>query len=102
MFYHTVLMQLTDADTTFLAQVARFEARVLGELDYVRAYHFGRNLASRARNYQWAVVAVFDSSTDHDRYQVSPVHQEMKAFMEPHIADLVVCDFDSAGQRVDG
>ena len=102
MFYHTVLMQLTDADANFLAQVARFETRILGELDYVRAYHFGSNLASRAKNYRWAVVAVFDSSGDHDRYQVSTVHQEMKAFMAPHIADLVVCDFDSAGQRVDG
>ena len=102
MFYHTVLMQLTDADTNFLAQVAEFEARILGELDYVRAYHFGSNLASRAKNYQWAVIAVFDSSADHDRYQVSTIHQQMKSFMMPHIADLVVCDFDSTRQRVDG
>ena len=101
MFYHTVVMQLTDANPNFLAQVTEFEARILAELDYVRAYHFGSNLASRAKHYQWAVIAVFDSAADHDRYQVSTVHQEMKAFMMPHIADWVVCDFDSARPRVD-
>ena len=101
MFYHTVLMQFTDANANFLAQVAEFEARILSELDYVRAYHFGSNLASRAKHYQWAVIAVFDSAADHDRYQVSAVHQQMRAFMMPNIADLVVCDFDSALHQVD-
>lgn len=101
MFHHIVMMQLTDANTSFFAQVAEFEARVLAELDYVRVYHFGSNLASRAKHYQWVVIAVFDSAADHERYQVSTVHQQMRAFMMPHIADLVVCDFDSARQRVD-
>jgi hypothetical protein len=45
------------------------------------------------------VIGVFDSSADHDRYQVSALHQEMKAFMSPHIVDIAVCDFDSAGGR---
>lgn len=93
MFYHVVMMQLQDADDVFLERVREYGARIRAELPYVRAYHFGKNVASRARQFEWAIVSVFDSSADHDRYQISPVHQEMKAFFAPHIADIVVCDF---------
>ena len=58
---------------------------------------FGRNVAARAKGFAWTVIGTFDSSADHDRYQVSALHQEMKAFMSPHIVDIAVCDFDSAG-----
>ncbi len=98
MFHHVVLMELKDADARFLARVRDYETRIRRELPYVRSYHFGRNAAARAKAFAWVVVATFDSAADHDRYQVSPAHQEMKAFMTPHIADIVVCDFDgSAG-----
>lgn len=93
MFYHVVMMQLQNADEAFLARVRAYAQRVRDELAYVRDYHFGKNVASRARGFEWVVVSVFDTSADHDRYQVSPVHQEMKAFMTPYIADIVVCDF---------
>lgn len=102
MFHHTVLMQLTGTDAEFLTKVAEYESRILAELDYVRAYHFGSNLASRARHFQWVVIAMFDNAADHDRYQVSAVHQQMKAFMAPHIEDIVVCDFDSDHPRGQG
>jgi hypothetical protein len=93
MFYHVVLMRLTDADDAFLARVRGFAERIRRELPYVRDYQFGRNAADRARGLDWTVIATFGNSAEHDRYQVSPVHQEMKAFMTPHIADIVVCDF---------
>ena len=97
MFYHVVMMRLTEADDAFLARVRHYEERIRHELPYVRDYRFGRNVAVRAKDYAWAVIGVFDNSADHDRYQVSPVHQEMKAFMAPHIADIVVCDLDATG-----
>ena len=92
MFFHVVMMQLADADDAFLARVHYYVERICSELPYVRDYRFGRNVA-------WTVIGVFDSSADHDRYQVSALHQEMKAIMSPHIADIVVCDFDSVGGR---
>jgi hypothetical protein len=98
MFHHTVLMQLSDADEAFFSRVAEFCQRIVDELPFVRAYHFGRNVASRGRHFEWAVISVFDSSEDHDRYQVSPAHQAMKAFMDRHIADLIVCDFDTEAE----
>lgn len=103
MFYHAVLMNLSDANADFLSRVDQYAARVRAELPYVRDYHFGRNVASRAGRYDWIVIATFDSERDHERYQVSDVHQQMKAFMGPHIAGIVVCDIESPAQeRSDG
>jgi len=99
MFFHVVMMKLADADDAFLARVHYFEERIRSELPYVREYRFGRNVAARSKGFAWTVIGVFDSSADHDRYQVSALHQEMKAFMSPHIVDIAVCDFDSAGGR---
>jgi hypothetical protein len=101
MFYHAVLMNLSNTSAEFLSQVDEFAARVRTELPYVRDYHFGRNVASRAGQFGWAVIAAFDTEEDHERYQVSGVHQQMKAFMGPHIADVVVCDVETpaAGGR---
>jgi hypothetical protein len=95
MFYHAVLMNLSNTSAEFLSQVDKFAVRVRAELPYVRDYHFGRNVASRAGQFGWTVIAAFDTEADHERYQVSAVHQQMKAFMGPHIAEIVVCDVDT-------
>jgi hypothetical protein len=92
-------MQLADADEVFLARVPCYEERIRSELLYVRDYRFGRNVAARANGFDWTVIGVFDSSADHDRYQVSALHQEMKEIMSAHIADIAVCNFDSVGGR---
>lgn len=97
MFFHVVMMQLTGTDDAFLARASHYADRIRRELPYVRHYHFGRNVAARAKGFTWTVIGTFDSAADHDLYQVSAVHQEMKAFMSPHIADIVVCDHDTAG-----
>ncbi len=89
MFYHIVMMRFQDADRAFHDRVHGYGERIKREL----------NEASRAKGFDCAIIARFDSSADHDRYQVSDVHQEMKAFMMPRIADLVVCDSDTAGAR---
>lgn len=97
MFFHVVMMQLTGTDDAFLARASHYADRIRRELPYVRHYHFGRNVAARAKGFTWTVIGTFDSAADHDLYQVSAVHQEMKAFMSPHITDIVVCDYDTAG-----
>ncbi|HMO45932.1 MAG TPA: Dabb family protein [Rubrivivax sp.] len=96
MFFHTVLMRLADPDAAFVARVEAYAARVRAELPYVRTYHFGSNLASRSSEYRWLVVAAFDRAEDHERYQLSRVHQEMKAFMAPRIEQLVAGDADTS------
>lgn len=96
MFYHVVMMRLKGDDDAFHARVGEYVRRVRSELSYVRDYRYGRNVAGRAKGYDWVVAATFDTSADHDRYQVSPAHQEMKAYMTPFIDDLVVCDHGDA------
>jgi Stress responsive A/B Barrel Domain len=98
MFFDVVMMRLAGADEACLARIRHYAERVRRELPYVRDYHFGRNIASRGKELTWSVIGIFDSSADHDRYQASALHQEMKAFMTPHIADIVVCDCDASGE----
>lgn len=97
MFFHVVLMQLTDIDDAFLARVHDYAERIRGDLPYVRDYQFGRNVAARAKGFAWTVIGTFDSSADHDLYQISALHQEMKAFMSPYIVDIIACDYDPTG-----
>ena len=96
MFYHIVMMRLgAAADAAFHREVEAFCGRFRREAEGVVSYNYGRNLADRAKGYDWAVIGQFASSAAHDAYQVSPLHQEMKAYMMPLIEDLVVCDFET-------
>lgn len=97
MFYHVVLLDLKDLDPASLSTLNGFAKRMTEELPFVREFHFGPNQASRAGRYGWTVVATFDSEPDHERYQVSEVHQQMKAFLTPFIADIVVADVETRG-----
>ena len=85
-----------DADARFFAEIERYVGRVKRELPDVRGYTFMRNLAGRSKGYDWAIVSRFDDSAAHDAYQVCGLHQEMKAFMTPFIADILACDGDAA------
>ena len=95
MFHHLVLMAFTaQADQAFHDKVEGFAERIRRTAPRLRRYEFRRNVASRSDGLDWAVFGSFDSSADHDAYQVSEVHQQMKAFMTPYIARIVVCDID--------
>ena len=97
MFHHVVLMQFTaKANQDFLDKVEAFSGQIRKSARNLRGYAFKPNLASRRDGLNWAVVSSFATSADHDTYQVSPVHQQMKAFMMPYIARIVVCEIDEA------
>ena len=95
MFHHIVLMRLSGIDAAFHRQVAVYVARIHAELPYVRGYAFVPNRADRAAGYDWAVLSSFDTEEDHDRYQGSAVHREMKAYMASFIEAMVVCDAET-------
>ena len=96
MFQHVVLMRLVGVDAAFHARVQEYARRMPLELPGVERFHYGPNVADRRKGHDWAVIAEFASAADHDAYQVSALHQELKAYMTPHIAELVVCDLDTA------
>ena len=93
MFLHVVLMQFNgDADARFRERVQHYCARIRSECDGVAGYDFQPNVASRSDGLAYAVIGAFTDSAAHDRYQISPAHQEMKAYMAGFIERLVVCD----------
>lgn len=95
MFHHVVLMEFTpEADQRFLDRVEAYSEQIRRTAPNLIRYVFGRNLASRSDSLAWGIVSSFASATDHDTYQVSELHQEMKAYMAPYIARIVVCDID--------
>ena len=102
MFFHVLLMRFNaDVPPDVDARVEAFAGRVRRECAGLVHYHYGANLASRAKHYDRTIISVFESSAAHDAYQVSPVHQEMKAQMNTWIADVVVSDFDTAAPTQD-
>lgn len=95
MFHHVVMLSLANVDAAFHARVEAYARRMPLEVRGIQSYAYGRNAADRSKGYDWAVIGVFESSAAHDAYQLSPLHQELKAFMTPHIAEIVVCDLDT-------
>jgi predicted GNAT superfamily acetyltransferase len=95
MFHHVVLMKFSAAaDTAFFDRVEGFCERIRACAPNLQRYVFKANLSARRDGLDWAIVSSFDSSNDHDEYQASPLHQEMKTFMTPFIDRIVVCDVD--------
>lgn len=98
MFHHVVLMKFTrEAGPQFHQAVHAYCERVRGAEPRPHRYVYRPNIASRSDGLDHGIVAVFGSAAEHDQYQVSPVHQEMKAYMTPFIERIVVCDIDEEG-----
>lgn len=96
MFHHVVMMRFSEAaDAAFFARVETYCRRVRAECVGVRDYFIAPNQSARNDGLTHAVVLVCDDAGAHDAYQVSPAHREMKAYMTPFIARIVVFDADS-------
>jgi hypothetical protein len=95
MFHHVVLMKFSaQAGPAFHSLVEAYCARVRSADPPPHRYVYRPNIATRNDGLDHGIVAVFISAAEHDRYQVSKVHQEMKAYMTPFIERIVVCDID--------
>ena len=94
-FYHIVLMSFTpDCGPDFFKRAEVYVERVKTECNGVVSYLMKENVASRSDGLTHGIIGVFTSSEAHDAYQVSPVHQEMKAFMTTGMSRIVVPDLD--------
>ncbi len=99
MFHHVVLMEFTvQADPSFFNKVEEFSERIRHTAPNLHRYVFRKNIASRSNGLNYAIIGSFSTSADHDAYQASSLHQEMKAYMTPYIARIVVCDVDEDRQ----
>lgn len=94
MFHHIVAMQFdSGVDADFHARVEHYCARIREDRRVLR-YVYGPNSASRHDGLTHVIVSAFPGAAEHDAYQVSPVHVEMKSFMLPRITRIVVCELD--------
>lgn len=95
MFHHIVLMSFSsEADAAFFAKAEGYVGRIKRECKDVVSYFMAPNIASRSDGLTHGIVGIFKSSAAHDAYQVSPAHQEMKAFMSTLMTRIVVLDTD--------
>lgn len=93
MYLHVVMMAFDDsADAAFFATVRHYGERIRAECEGVLGYTLTENEADRSGGHTHALVSQFVSAAAHDAYQISPVHQEMKAWMGPKIRQIVVFD----------
>ena len=87
-FYDMVLIRFTaPVDDAFFRQGSG-----LGETNCL-FYYFGAKVSDRSKSFTHCNLSVFESSRAHDRYQVHPLHKEIRALMVPRM-EIVVCDLD--------
>ena len=83
---HTVFVWLK-ADTSQEDELAFIQGmKKLGEVPSLQAYYWGKAAATEKRaviddSYHYAINCFFKSVSDHDEYQVHPLHLE---FIENH------------------
>lgn len=95
MFHHIVLLSFAkETGPDFFAKAQAYVERVKAECDGVLGYFMAENVASRSDGLTHGIVGVFKNSAAHDAYQISPAHQEMKAFILTRTARIVVLDTD--------
>ena len=87
MFRHVVLFTWKEGTTAEQAERVATELRTLpGAIGEIRAYQVGRDAGVNPGNYEFGVVADFDSVDDYLVYRDHPVHQ---AIIAEHIQPLI-------------
>ena len=96
MLRHIVLFRFKP-DTSQAARTAMADglAELPSRIPQIRAWSQGRNVVQSDRNYDFALVADFDSLADMKIYQAHRDHQAVVAeLILPVVESLVVADFD--------
>jgi len=95
MFHHTVLLSLAPmADSAFFERFVRFEAQVVASCAGVIRYRLLPNDAPSRKSFGHVLVSAFESRAAFVDYDRCALHTEIKAFLGPFVADLVVADAD--------
>lgn len=95
MFIHVVLMSFKPGTgEAFHRRVEAYASEIRQQSPGLARYVYGENEADRSGGFTHAVVACFSDKAAHERYQVSAIHQDMKAFMAVHTERLLVFDSD--------
>ncbi|MBI4966920.1 MAG: Dabb family protein [Rhodospirillales bacterium] len=98
MFYHVVMMKFKPGTPeSFFDECRAITDRMAKTEKGVRDLRWAKNTADRGKGYDHAVMGVYDSSADHDAYQVCDLHVKLKGMVAQYLEDLVVFDTDVPG-----
>jgi hypothetical protein len=96
MFRHVALFTLKEGTTPQQVEKIAAELRTLpGSIPELRAYHVGPDAGVDTGNWEFAVVADFDSATDYVLYRDHPAHQAIiTEYIRPLIADRAAVQYE--------
>jgi hypothetical protein len=95
MFRHVVLFRFTPQTSEEQQQELARQLRTLpGAIEQIKAYHVGLDAGMNPGNYQFAVVADFDSVEDYLVYRDHPVHRDIIGkYVQPVVADRAAVQY---------
>ena len=96
MFRHAVLFTFTPQTTQEQQQEMARQLRTLpGAIEQIKAYQVGADAGLNPGNYQFAVVADFDSVDDYLVYRDHPVHRAIiETYVKPIVADRAAVQYE--------
>lgn len=95
MIYRNVLFKLSAAaDTAVLQNILLYADRIRDEISEAREYRFVPNKAAVPGEYNWVLLAIFETESDMNAYRVHPLHQEFVAFCDGYTEDFLVFFYD--------
>lgn len=96
MFRHAVLFTFAPQTTQEQQQELARQLRTLpGAIEQIKAYRVGVDAGLNPGNYQFAVVADFDSVDDYLVYRDHPVHRAIiERYVKPIVADRAAVQYE--------
>ena len=96
MFRHVVVFRFTPQTSEEQQQELARQLRTLpGAIEQIKAYHVGLDAGMNPGNYQFAVVADFDSVEDYLVYRDHPVHRDIIGkYVQPIVADRAAVQYE--------
>ncbi|MFN7950130.1 MAG: Dabb family protein [bacterium] len=100
MFRHVILLRFRD-DTTEAARRALHEALagLPAAIPEIRSYRFGDDALRIGGNWDFALVAEFDSVDGYQAYRTHPAHLAViESYIKPILKERAAVQFDAAGE----
>ena len=94
MYRHIVLFRIKEEFKSEIPQLVKNFYGMKGRIEGMVDLESGANFLSSARNYDLALITVFDSKEAFDAYPTHPVHVPVKKHMHEVAECSVACDYE--------
>ncbi|MEW6723504.1 MAG: Dabb family protein [Bacillota bacterium] len=94
MVKHIVFFRLKDRSAESIERAAAVLRAMEGKIEFLREIEVGVDFLRSPRSYDIALITVFDSREDLERYQAHPAHQPVSEYMSEVRESSVSVDFE--------